>query len=217
MKGEDRCNNNLLEVARRAVNGALNLTLRGKDPLNTTLHAGNYDINLWGCNAGLEIDATARVGGFEGMHIQSLECAEEEGDAVTLTGRLTFGPDIDMDAKVAAQWSLCGLDLGPGENNVTMGAHSGDPGLTVRVYLKKTRVPFIWRIAQIKAWETDVGNLDRFTCGLSGVPDFIGSKFEQWCVGIISWLAEKLQDHLMGDVDEIFKGLMNDLLDALPF
>jgi len=213
---EDKCGGRLLEVARRAVNGALNLSLRGKSPLNTTLHAGKYEIDLWGCNAGLEIDASMQVAGFEGAHIESLECDKEEGDAVTLTGRLTFGQDIDMDGKTQAQWSLCGLDIASGDSNITMGVHSGNPGLKVSVFLKKTRIPFIWRIDRLQAWETDLGNLDRFTCGLSNVPGFIGSKFEQWCVSIVSWVTDKLQNHLMGDVDEIFMGLINDLLDAIP-
>jgi hypothetical protein len=216
IEAEDKCGGRLLEVARRAVNGALNLSLRGKSPLNTTLHAGKYEIDLWGCNAGLEIDASMQIAGFDGTHIESLECEREEGDSVTMTGRLTFGQDIDVDGKTQAQWSLCGLDIASGDSNITMGVHSGNPGLLLSVKLSKTRIPFIWKIDKIKAFETDLGNLDRFTCGLTNVPGFIGSKFEQWCVSIISWVADKTQNHLMGDVDEIFMGLVNDLLDAIP-
>jgi len=216
MKDEDRCGSRLLDVAVYAVNQALGWALEGKSPLNTTLHAGNYEIDLWGCNAGLEMDASTRVAGFEGTSIQYLRCSEQEGDEVTVTGRLTFGENIDTAASVAAGWSLCGLDLATGDTNIDFGVHSADPGLMVSVKMVKTRIPFIWRIDKIKAYETDLGNLDRFTCGISNVPGFIGSKFEQWCVKIIEWLADKIQNHLMKDVDEIFMGLVNDLLDAIP-
>jgi len=216
MKAEDTCGSRLLNVAVYAVNQALGWALDGKDPLNTTLHAGNYEVDLWGCNAGLAMDASARVAGFKGTSIQYLNCGEQEGDEVTVTGRMTFGADIDTDAQVAAQWSLCGLDLASGDSEIAMGVHSADPGLKVSVHLKKTSIPFIWRITKIKAFETDLGDLDRFTCGISNVPGFIGSRFEQWCVSIIQWLADKIQNHLMKDVDEIFMGLVNDLLDAIP-
>jgi len=216
MKAQDSCGSRLLNVAVYAVNQALGWALQGKSPLNTTLHAGNYEVDLWGCNAGLEMDASTRVAGFEGTSIQYLNCGEQEGDEVTVTGRLTFGADIDTDAQVAAQWSLCGLDLASGDTEIAMGVHSADPGLKVSVHLQKTSIPFIWRITKIKAFETDLGNLDRFSCGISNVPDFIGSRFEQWCVSIIQWLADKIQNHLMKDVDEIFMGLINDLLDAIP-
>merc|ERR1719382_1648864 len=196
MKAEDTCGSRLLNVAVYAVNQALGWAMDGKDPLNTTLHAGNYEVDLWGCNAGLAMDASARVAGFKGTSIQYLNCGEQEGNEVTVTGRMTFGADIDTDANVAAQWSLCGLDLASGDSDIAMGVHSADPGLKVSVHLKKTSIPFI--------------------CGISNVPDFIGSRFEQWCVSIIQWLADKIQNHLMKDVDEIFMGLINDLLDAIP-
>jgi len=216
MQDSDKCGSRLIEVARRAINGLLNYTLAGKSPKNTSLHAGQYEVDLWGCNAGLEMDATAQVAGFEGAHIESLECDTEEADTVTVSGRLTLGKDIDLDAQVAAQWSLCGLDLPSSGTDITMGVHSGNPGLKVSVFLKKTRIPFIWSIQKIEAWETDLGDLDRFTCGITNVPGFIGSKFEQWCVSIVGWLADKVQNSLMKDVDEIFMGLINDLLDAIP-
>jgi len=216
MKAEDTCGSRLLNVAVYAVNQALGWALDGKDPLNTTLHAGQYEVDLWGCNAGLGMDASVRVAGFEGTSIQSLTCGEQEGEEVTVTGRLTFGADIDTDAKVAAQWSLCGLDLASGDSEVDFGVHSGDPGLKISMKMVKTSIPFIWRIDKIQAYETDLGDLDRFSCGISNVPDFIGSRFEQWCVSIIQWLAEKIQGSLMKDVDEIFMGLINDLLDVIP-
>merc|ERR1740120_477419 len=133
MKAQDNCGSRLLDVAVYAVNQALGWALEGKSPLNTTLHAGNYEIDLWGCNAGLGMDASVRVAGFEGTSIQSLTCGEQEGDEVTVTGRLTFGADIDTDAKVAAQWSLCGLDLATGDSEVDFGVHSRDPGLRDRL------------------------------------------------------------------------------------
>merc|ERR1740121_2092996 len=141
MKAEDTCGSRLLNVAVYAVNQALGWALDGKDPLNTTLHAGNYEVDLWGCNAGLAMDASARVAGFKGTSIQYLNC----------------GADIDTDAQVAAQWSLCGLDLASGDSEIAMGVHSADPGLKVSVHLKKTSIPFIWRITKIKAFETDLG------------------------------------------------------------
>lgn len=210
------CNDFLIDVARKAVNAALNLTLRGKSPLNKTLHAGKYEIDLWGCNAGLDVDASVKVAGFEGTHIQTLQCDRETETGVVISGRLTFGERIESDAACEASWSLCGLELPVNDSTISMGVRSGDPGLSISIYLEKTRVPFIWRIDRIRAFETDLGDLDGFTCSISNMPDFIGSKFEQWCVSLTSWVADKVQNELMGDVDEIFMGLINDLLDAVP-
>ena len=48
--------------------------MQGQSPLNVSLHAGQYDINLWGCIVGLEMDASMMLTGFEDAQIESLDC-----------------------------------------------------------------------------------------------------------------------------------------------
>jgi len=199
---EAGCGGALGELARQAVNRALQYALSGKSPLNVSLHAGQYDIPLWGCSIGLEMDASVLLSGFESAQIDSMECDSSTADTMTFSTRLSFGQRVETAGAVHSNWSVCGLDY-PNETAVRMGVVTADPGLRVQVQLSKSSIPFVWYISEVKAFEIQVGELGGFTCGLSGVPDFIGSKFEQWCVGIVSWLAEKIADHLEGDAEII--------------
>jgi len=200
------------EIARQGVNLALSAALRGKSPLNVSLHAGQYDISLWGCSIGLEMDASVLLSGFEDAQIESMDCDSSGADTMTFTSRLSFGRLIETAGAVHSNWSVCGLDY-PNETAVRMGVVTADPGLRVSIKLSKSSIPYIWYISEIQAFEIQVGQLDRFTCGLSGVPDFIGSRFEQWCVSIIEWLAEKIADYLDGDTALIFQSMAGSQLE----
>merc|ERR1719251_480843 len=131
-----------------------------------------------------------------------MECDSSTADTMTFSTRLSFGQRVETAGAVHSNWSICGLDY-PNETAVSMGVVTADPGLRVSVQLTKSSIPLVWYISEVKAFEIQVGQLDGFTCGLSGVPDFIGSRFEQWCVSIIEWLAEKIADYLDRDAEII--------------
>jgi len=193
------------ELARQGVNYALQTALSGTSPLNVSLHAGQYDIPLWGCSLGLEMDASVQLSGFESAQIDSMECDSNGAETVSFGARLSFGQRVETAGAVHTNWSVCGLDY-PNETAVRMGVVTADPGLRVSIRLSKLR-DYIWYISGINAFEVQVGEVSAFTCGLSGVPDFIGSRLEQWCVSIVTWLAEKIADYLDRDTARIFQSL----------
>merc|ERR1719512_622937 len=201
------------ELARQGVNYALQAALSGKSPLNVSLHAGQYDISLWGCSLGLEMDASVQLAGFENAQIDSMDCGSSGAETMSFSTRLSFGQRVETSGAVHSNWSVCGLDY-PNETAVRMGVVTGDPGLQVSVRLSKLR-DYVWYISGINAFEIQVGEMSSFTCGLAGVPDFIGSKFEQWCVSIVTWLAEKIADYLDRDAAQIFRSLVGTQLEEL--
>lgn len=199
----------LAETTRQVVNQAVREHLREKSPLDVSLHAGQYDMNLLGCSAGLEMDASMLLSGFAGAQIESMDCDENGDGSVTFGGRLSFGQRVLASGTMHSNWSRCGLDSHD-ETAARMGVVTADAGVGVVIRMEKTSTPSIWKIAEINELAVEVGQLDNFTCGLSGVPDYTGSKFEQWCTSIISWLAEKIANHL--DVEHtarIFQSLID--------
>jgi len=212
-------NNLLASVVRRTVNGALNLALRGNDPLNESFHAGKWEVDLWRCNIGLELDARVMLAGFEGAHIDTLECVSEVcveegrfGCAIkdyTFSAGILFGENIAAGGECSANWNLCGLERP--DREVSIGVESVDPGIGAQFVIRKQG--FQYKIASVKGLDTNWGTLQNFQCGFSSLPNFIGSRLEKWCSSIIEWVAQKAQLHLSDRVDQLLLDLINRILD----
>jgi len=194
------------EAMRQAANFALKEALKGKSPLNVTLHAGRYDIPIQGCVVGMGVDFSVRLAGFEDTQIESFGC-NQEGDTMTLSSRVVFGQSVETAGAFRGNWSMCGVRY-PNETGIRVGVFHTDPGLKVAIKLKKTPIPFLWVISEIKTLEIEHGGFDGLTCALSGIPEFIGKPAEEWCEKIIKWLADKLAEMLQGDTQNILLNLI---------
>jgi len=194
------------EAFRQTANHALREALRGRSPLNVSLFAGRYDIPLQGCVAGMEVDFSVHVAGFEDTQIESFGC-EEEGETVTLSSRVVFGQRVETAGAFHGNWSLCGVRY-PNETAIRVGVFHRDPGLKVAVKLAKTSIPFVWVISEIKTLEIEHGGFEDLSCALTGIPEFIGQPAGEWCEKIIKWLAEKIGDLLRGDQQKALRGLI---------
>lgn len=214
--------NILLSAVRATVNGALNLALRAADPANVTFHAGQYDIDLFLCSVGLEMDSTVKVSGFGGAHIDELTCLQEEcleegrwgtcaKQEYTFAGLVNFGNIVSVKGHNSADWNLCGLDTDT--NDITMGAESVNPGLNVEFIIVREGLTN-YKIKTIQNIVTDWGTLQNFECGFSLLPDFIGSRLESWCANIIEFVMEGAQTHLVHHIDRLLLGLINKIIEV---
>jgi len=194
------------EAFRQAANHALREGLRGRSPLNVSLFAGRFDIPLQGCVAGMEVDFSVHVAGFEDTQIDSFDC-EEEGDTMTLSSRAVFGQSVETAGALHGNWSLCGVRY-PNETAIRVGVFHTDPGLKVAIKLRKTPIPFLWVISEIKTLEIEHGGFENLSCALTGIPEFIGKPAGEWCEKIIKWLAEKIGELLQGDQQKILLNLI---------
>jgi len=195
------------EALRQGANWALGEALRGRSPLNVSLHAGRYDIPLQGCVAGMEVDFSVHIAGFEDTQIESFDCEQEGEDTMTLSSRAVFGESVETAGALHGNWSLCGVPY-PNETAIRVGVFHTDPGLKVAIKLKKTPIPFLWVISEIKTLEIEHGGFERLTCALSGIPEFIGKPAGEWCVKITEWLAEKIGDLLQGEELKVLRNLL---------
>jgi len=194
------------EAFRRTANFALESALRGKSPINVSLHAGRHEIPLPGCSAGIELDIPVYVAGFEDTQIESFGCDDQDGsDTMTLSSRAFFGQRVETAGGIRANWSACGINY-PNETAIRVGSVATDIGLNVAVNFKR-HFGFFWLITGVETLAIEHGGLD-LTCALTGIPEFVGQLVEEWCENIIKWLMDKIGGLLQFEVEKVLGGLV---------
>jgi len=193
------------EAFRQSVNWGLANGLKGRSPLNVSLHTGRLEVPISGCTAGMELAASVKVAGFEEAQIASFNCQQEGDDFMTLSSRVTIGRRVETAAGVRGNWSMCGVDY-PNETAVRLGGFNVDPGFRVAIKMQR-QFGFFWVVHSIETLEIEHGGIDGLTCDLTGIPEFIGTPAGQMCEDIIRWLIEKIGGTLQADVEKVLNGI----------
>jgi len=186
---------------RRKANLALGTAMTDMSPLNVSLHAGKYEIPFYPCNIGMEVDATVHVAGFEDAQIQSFVCQRDGPRDMTLSTQAIFGRSVETAGAMHVNWSLCGIDY-PNETAIRVGAFHTNPGVHVAVKLYK-KWNLFWKISGVETLQLTLGGVERVTCDLTGLPEFIGKPTQQWCEDIIKWLIGKIGGQLKGETGRV--------------
>jgi len=190
---------------QRKGNYALRRVLSGYDPLNISLHAGKYEIDFHGCTIGMEVDASVLVGGFRDAQIESFGCTRDGPRNMTLSSRTSFGRSIETAGAIRVNWTICGVNY-PNETAIRVGAFTTNPGINVALKLYKYW-GLIWKPSGFETLEFVHGGIDRITCDLTGLPEFIGKPVSQWCENIIQWLIDKIVGNVKDRVNTILQGV----------
>jgi len=190
---------------QRKGNYALRRILSGYDPLNISLHAGKYEIDFHGCTIGMEVDASVLVGGFGGAQIESFGCTQDGRRTITLGSRTSFGRSIETAGAIRVNWTICGVNY-PNETAIRVGAFTTNPGINVALKLYKYW-GLVWKPSGFETLEFVHGGIDRITCDLTGLPEFIGKPVSQWCENIIQWLIDKIVGNVKDRVNTILQGV----------
>lgn len=208
----------LLNTVRKTVNRALGFGLGGIDPLNVSLHSLEHEIDLWGCNIGLEMDTRVMLSGFRDASVVDLSCSSYKClvDGVfgcklreyEITTEVKFGELVSASGSGEANWTLCSLDFDKG---LELGVNSVRPGGKLSIVVEE-RPGLTVMIKRVSELESHPGKLQNFKCGFSSLPNFIGSVLEQWCVSIVEWLVNQVLIHLKDDIDKLLLDLANTIL-----
>lgn len=208
----------LLDTLRKTVNGALGLALGAVDPLNVSLHALEHEIDLWGCNIGLELDTRVMISGIKDASVVDLSCNSykclEDGifgckvKEYEISTEISFGDLVSAGGSGEGNWTLCSLEW---DRALELGVQSTRPGGQLAIVVEESPGLQL-KIKRVSELQSHAGKLENFQCGFSSLPDFIGSVLEQWCVNIVQWLVNQVLTHLKDDIDKLLLTLVNIIL-----
>lgn len=183
-----------------------------EDPINTTLYTSGSDINLVGCTVALPVEANVQVAGFKNVQLKRSDttCVNRNG-VLNFQARVALASVVQVAGAVNAEFQLCGVTM---PSTVEMGGESTNPGITFKLDLPvSTPLGNLFvAIAEGLNVDTNLGQLDNFSCGIWESPGFIGSELERWCANIIEWIATGAQEHLKDDIDRIIADYIRDQL-----
>merc|ERR1719343_1675006 len=197
--------------------------LEARDPAVLRI-AGNRSFNVIGCGIELDADANISFGGFSEGGIRQLACTQSrcvqkarDGSCANteydFSAHLSVGDckdTLSVAGGVDADWGLCGRDIP--RHAIDASFDLVGPGLKVDLSVEH-QGGVQAKISEVRTLNVNWGVPSNYKCGFEGLPGFVGGLLSDWCVSLMDWVAQRIQEHMQGDVDKWVMEVLNRKLD----
>jgi len=210
----------IFQGVRSLVNSAWG-RLEPHDPASFSV-SGNHSFEIASCDIKLDASANISLTGFSEGGIRQLactnsQCIEKASDGSCAVTEYSFSAHLSVgDCKdtlavaggVDADFALCGYDIP--RTVVDASFDSVGPGAKMDISVQHAGGANA-KISKVNTLDLSWGQPTNYKCGfeIMGIPAMIGDVLADYCVSLMSWVADKIQGHLESDVEKLIKGLLN--------